>query len=102
MACLQKLTLLAKYYQEVLEYAESVAELEELTAAIPFVEWELLFNLAQRTLDSCRAAQHSLQRHLAEHGCLADTSFLCHSATSGIPSTSSTSPSKKRTGDLCQ
>jgi|KBSSwiStaDraftv2_1062776.scaffolds.fasta_scaffold692088_2 hypothetical protein len=76
MACLQKLTLLAKYYQEVLEYAESVAELEELTAAIPFVEWELLFNLAQRTLDSCRAAQHSLQRHLAEHGCLADTSFL--------------------------
>jgi hypothetical protein len=101
MGCLHKLTLQAKYHQAVLEYSQSVSELKE-RLLIPFVERELLFNLVQRTLDSCRAAQHSLQRHLAEHGCLADTSFLCHSATSGIPSTSSTSPSKKRTGDLCQ
>jgi hypothetical protein len=81
MDCLQKLTLQAKYHQEVLEYAESVAELKELTAAIPFVEWKLLFDLAERTLDSCLAAQRALQRHIAEHGCLADTSLLNQSTT---------------------
>ena len=69
MACSQKLTLQAKYHQEVLEYSQSVSELKELTAAIPFVEWQLLFELAERTLDSCRAAQRCLQRHIAEHGC---------------------------------
>jgi len=74
MGCLQKLTLLAKYHQAVLEYSQSVSELKELTAAIPFVEWELVFNLAERTLDSCVGAQRSLQRHIAEHGCLADSS----------------------------
>jgi len=74
MDCLQKLTLQAKYHQEVLEYSQSVSELKEVTAAMPFVECQLLFDLAKRTLDSCLAAQRSLQRHIAEHGCLADTS----------------------------
>ena len=69
MGCLQKLTLLAKYHQETWEYSESVSQLKEFTAAIPVMEWMLLWDLAKRTLTNCQAAQRCLERHIVEHGC---------------------------------
>ena len=69
MVCEDKLTLLAKYQQEVREYAQSVSELKEHTVAIPVVEYMLLMKLAKHTLMTCQAAQRSLQQHLQQHGC---------------------------------
>jgi hypothetical protein len=69
MVCPQKLTLLAKYQQEVCEYAQSVYELKEYAAAIPLVEYALLLKLTKHTLMTCQAAQRCLQQHIQDHGC---------------------------------
>ncbi len=69
MVCPEKQNLLAKYQQEVSEYAQSVSELAEYTLAIPFVEYMLLLRLTQHTLVTCQVAHRCLQQHLQEHGC---------------------------------
>ena len=68
MVCPQKLTLLAKYQQEVREYAQSVSDLKGHTG-IPLVEYMLLMKLAKHTLTTCQSAQRCLARHIQEHGC---------------------------------
>ena len=69
MVCSERLTLLAKYQQEVREYAQSVSELKEHTLAVPVVEYMLLMKLAKHTLTTCQSAQRCLARHILEHGC---------------------------------
>ena len=69
MGCPQKLTLLEKYQQEVCEFAQSVSELREYTATIPFVEYMLLLKLTRHKLMTCQAAQRRLGQHILEHGC---------------------------------
>ena len=68
MVCPDKLILLMNQ-QEGPEYAQSVSDLKEYTAAIPLVEYMLLLKLTKHTLTACQAAQRCLQRHVQEHGC---------------------------------
>ena len=69
MVCPEKLTLLAKYQQEVREYAQSVSDLKEHTVAIPLAVYMLLLKLTEQTLVTCQSAQRCLERHIQEHGC---------------------------------
>ena len=69
MPCKEHATLLEKYQEAVRSYSEAVRRMRDYGAALPLVEFELLWELAVRANEACRDARGAMDHHLGEHGC---------------------------------
>lgn len=69
MICHEKSDLLDKYQKEVRAYSEAVLKMRQYGAALPRVEFEILWNSVVNAHDVCNAAYRSFQTHVAEHRC---------------------------------
>jgi len=69
MICHEKSDLLDKYQKEVRAYSEAVLKMRQYGAALPRVEFEIVWNVVVRTRELCNTAYRSLENHVAEHRC---------------------------------
>ena len=69
MRCDEKESLMEKYDERVQAYSDAVSKMREYGAALPLVEFKLLWEVAVRANSLCRAAHNVLRHHVAEHSC---------------------------------
>jgi hypothetical protein len=69
MRCQERSDLAAEYQAAVSAYTDAVARLREHTLAIPQIEYELLWKMAEVCRKQSQEAYRRLAGHIGEHGC---------------------------------
>lgn len=69
MICQEKSALQDNYQNKVRIYSDAVLKMRRYGAALPAVEFDVLWNVVNRAHAICDAAHRALKNHIAEHRC---------------------------------